>query len=80
MYGIENMAAICGQEYAADESGSLTPQQAFDVSSYIHTKPRPNTIPHSTNTNSTPSGGFAKKIGLLRSKWRGWDSRSAGVG
>jgi len=35
--------------------GSLTPQQAFDVSSYITPSRAPNTIPHSTNTNSTPS-------------------------
>jgi thiosulfate dehydrogenase len=41
MYGIENMAAFVVRNMPPASPGSLTPQQAFDVSSYIHTKPRP---------------------------------------
>jgi thiosulfate dehydrogenase len=41
MYGIENMAAFAVKNMPPTSPGSLTPQQAFDVSSYIHTKPRP---------------------------------------
>ena len=41
MYGIENMAAFVLRNMPPTSPGSLTPQQAFDVSSYIHTKPRP---------------------------------------
>ncbi len=41
MYGIENMAAFVVRNMPPTSPGSLTPQQAFDVSSYIHTKPRP---------------------------------------
>jgi thiosulfate dehydrogenase len=41
MYGIENMAAFVIKNMPPTSPGSLTPQQAFDVSSYIHTKPRP---------------------------------------
>ncbi|MCU1243497.1 MAG: cytochrome c family protein [Candidatus Acidoferrum typicum] len=54
MYGIENMAAFVVKNMPPTSPGSpeavglarvlpssLTPQQAFDVSSYIHTKPRP---------------------------------------
>ena len=41
MYGIENMAAFVVRNMPPMSPGSLTPQQAFDVSSYIHTKPRP---------------------------------------
>jgi thiosulfate dehydrogenase len=39
--GIENMAAFVVRNMPPTRPGSLTPQQAFDVSSYIHTKPRP---------------------------------------
>ena len=41
MYGIENMAAFVVKNMPPTSPGSLTPQQAFDLSSYIHTKPRP---------------------------------------
>ena len=41
IYGIENMAAFVVRNMPPASPGSLTPQQAFDVSSYIHTKPRP---------------------------------------
>ena len=41
MSGIENMAAFVVKNMPPTSTGSLTPQQAFDVSSYIHTKPRP---------------------------------------
>jgi thiosulfate dehydrogenase len=41
MNGIENMAAFVVRNMPPTSPGSLTPQQAFDVSSYIHTKPRP---------------------------------------
>ena len=41
MYGIENMAAFVVRNMPPTSAGSLTPQQAFDVSSYINTKPRP---------------------------------------
>jgi thiosulfate dehydrogenase len=41
MYGIENMAAFVVRNMPPTSPGSLSPQQAFDVSSYIHTKPRP---------------------------------------
>jgi thiosulfate dehydrogenase len=41
MYGIENMAVFVVRHMPPRSPGSLTPQQAFDVSSYIHTKPRP---------------------------------------
>ena len=41
MYGIENMAAFVVRNMPPTSPGSLTPQQAFDVCSYIHTKPRP---------------------------------------
>jgi thiosulfate dehydrogenase len=41
LYGIENMAAFVVKNMPPTSPGSLTPQQAFDVSSYIHTKPRP---------------------------------------
>ena len=41
MNGIENMAAFVVKNMPPTSPGSLTPQQAFDVSSYIHTKPRP---------------------------------------
>jgi thiosulfate dehydrogenase len=41
MYGIENMAAFVVRNMPPASAGSLTPQQAFDVSSYINTKPRP---------------------------------------
>ena len=41
MYGIENMAAFVVRNMPPTSPGSLTPQQAFDVSSYVHTKPRP---------------------------------------
>ena len=41
MYGIENMAAFVLKNMPPKSPGSLTPQQAFDVSSYIHTEPRP---------------------------------------
>ena len=41
MYGIENMAAFAVRNMPPTSPGSLTPQQAFDVSSYIHSKPRP---------------------------------------
>jgi thiosulfate dehydrogenase len=41
MDGIENMAAFVVKNMPPPSPGSLTPQQAFDVSSYIHTKPRP---------------------------------------
>jgi thiosulfate dehydrogenase len=41
MYGIENMAAFVVKNMPPTRPGSLTPQQAFDVSAYIHTKPRP---------------------------------------
>jgi thiosulfate dehydrogenase len=41
MYGIENMAAFVLRNMPPTSPGSLTTQQAFDVSSYVHTKPRP---------------------------------------
>ena len=41
MYGIENMAAFVIKNMPPTSPGSLTPQQAYDVSSYILTKPRP---------------------------------------
>jgi thiosulfate dehydrogenase len=41
MYQVENMAAFVVRNMPPTNPGSLTPQQAFDVSSYIHTKPRP---------------------------------------
>ena len=41
MHGIENMAAFVVKNMPPTSPGSLTPQQAFDISSYIHTKPRP---------------------------------------
>ena len=41
MDGVENMAAFVARNMPPTNPGSLTPQQAFDVSSYIHTKPRP---------------------------------------
>src|SRR6266403_1272360 len=47
MYGIENMAAFVVRNMPPMSPGSLTPQQAFDVSSYIHTKPRPKYNPAS---------------------------------
>jgi thiosulfate dehydrogenase len=45
MNGIENMAAFVVRNMPPTRPSSLTPQQAFDVSSYIHTKPRPNFNP-----------------------------------
>jgi thiosulfate dehydrogenase len=41
MSKVENMAAFVVRNMPPAKPGSLTPQQAFDVSSYIHTKPRP---------------------------------------
>ena len=41
MNGIENMAAFVLRNMPPTSPGSLTTQQAFDVSSYVHTKPRP---------------------------------------
>jgi thiosulfate dehydrogenase len=41
MYGIENMAAFVVRNMPPASPESLTPQQAFDVSSYIHSKPGP---------------------------------------
>jgi thiosulfate dehydrogenase len=41
IYGRENMAAFVVKNMPPASPGSVTPQQAFDVASYIHTKPRP---------------------------------------
>jgi thiosulfate dehydrogenase len=41
MHHVENMAAFVVKTMPPTSPGSLTPQQAFDVSSYIHAKPRP---------------------------------------
>jgi thiosulfate dehydrogenase len=41
MSHIENMAAFVVKNMPPTSPGSLSPQQAFDVSSYIHAKPRP---------------------------------------
>jgi thiosulfate dehydrogenase len=41
MSKVENMAAFVVKNMPPTKPGSLTPQEAFDVSSYIHTKPRP---------------------------------------
>jgi thiosulfate dehydrogenase len=41
MSHIQNMAAFVVKNMPPTSPGSLSPQQAFDVSSYIHTKPRP---------------------------------------
>jgi thiosulfate dehydrogenase len=49
IYGIENMAAFVVRNMPPASPGSLTPQQAFDVSSYIHTKPRPKYNPSFDN-------------------------------
>ena len=38
---VENMAAFVVKNMPPTSPGSLTPQQAFDVSSYIHARPRP---------------------------------------
>jgi len=59
---------FCGQEYAADESGVVDAAAGVRrIFLYPHQSRAPNTIPHSTNTNSTPRR-FCEKIGLLRSK------------
>jgi thiosulfate dehydrogenase len=41
MYRTENMAAFVVKNMPPASPRSLTPQQAFDVASYIHSKPRP---------------------------------------
>ena len=41
MFGTENMAAFVVRNMPPARPGALTPQQAFDVSSYIHSQPRP---------------------------------------
>jgi thiosulfate dehydrogenase len=41
MSHVENMAAFVFKNMPPTSPGSLSPQQAFDVSSYIHAKPRP---------------------------------------
>ncbi len=41
MYGLVNMAAFVIKNMPPTSPGSLTPQQAFDLSAYIHSKPRP---------------------------------------
>jgi thiosulfate dehydrogenase len=40
MDGVVNIAAFVVRNMPPTSPGSLTPQRAFDVSSYIHTKPR----------------------------------------
>jgi thiosulfate dehydrogenase len=41
MYGVENMAAFVFKNMPPASPRPLTPQQAFDLSAYIHSKPRP---------------------------------------
>jgi thiosulfate dehydrogenase len=41
MSHVENMAAFVVRNMPPARTSSLTPQQAFDVASYIHSKPRP---------------------------------------
>jgi thiosulfate dehydrogenase len=41
MHRIEKMAAFVLKNMPQTKPGSLSPQEAFDVSAYIHTKPRP---------------------------------------
>jgi thiosulfate dehydrogenase len=41
MYGLVNMAAFVIKNMPPASPGSLTPQQAFDISAYVHSKPRP---------------------------------------
>jgi len=49
MSHIENMAAFVVKNMPPTSPGSLSPQQAFDVSSYIHAKPRPKYNPKYDN-------------------------------
>jgi thiosulfate dehydrogenase len=41
MHGIRKMAAFVQHNMPQNRMGTLTPQQAYDVSAYIHTQPRP---------------------------------------
>lgn len=41
MHRIEKMAAFVAKNMPQTKPGSLSPQEAFDVAAYIHTKPRP---------------------------------------
>jgi thiosulfate dehydrogenase len=41
MNGIPKMAAFVQQNMPADRKGILTPQDAYDVSAYVHSQPRP---------------------------------------
>jgi len=41
MYGLVNMAAFVFKNMPPASPRPLTPQQAFDLSAYIHSKPRP---------------------------------------
>jgi len=41
MHGIPKMAAFVQQNMPANRKGMLTPQEAYDVSAFIHTQPRP---------------------------------------
>lgn len=45
MYKIPKMAAFVLHNMPQTSPGSLTPQQAFDVAAYIHSKPRPKLNP-----------------------------------